>query len=185
MNIFLDMDGVLADFHSAALEAHNALGLIDDWPAGQYGIAEVLGISNEEFWKKIEAIPNFWNNLEPLGDGLDLYTHLIAEGHDVYITTTPSLLPACSAAKIEWLNKYLAPNFRHYILTEHKYLLAPNGVLIDDYDRNCLEFARAGGDSIIYPQPWNVAHRRTSERFEFVLKYLDIALKENRNAKKN
>lgn len=158
--ILLDMDGVLADFLSGALEALNRdfnrditiEQYVDRF--GQWGTYDFYGISQKEFWDSIQNTPNFWYNLKPLPWYKELHEMLSGIG-EVTILTTPSLDPSCAMQKLQWLNDKMGIGSNQVLMGARKYLLAGNGILIDDYSENVNKFKQAGGDAILIPSNWN------------------------------
>jgi 5'(3')-deoxyribonucleotidase len=152
--IFLDMDGVCCDFASAAAAAcHHAGEAITQW-----NMARQFGITDEEFWRAVDAgSEDFWANLRAYPWFPAIHEALKEQG-SVYITTTPSQSPRSFAGKTRWLHGYFGRDFRDFIFTPHKHLLAaPGRVLIDDNAEMCKRFEEHGGRAILFPQPWNDA----------------------------
>lgn len=153
--IFLDMDGVLSDFVGACGELFD----FDPKTLNQWSIERHVGIEPKEFWGKIDRhSPRFWAEMEEYPWARTLYTYL--RGNEqfgtVYICTTPSQSPDSLRGKMYWLQKRMGKNFRDYVLTPHKHLLAhPGAILIDDSPGNINKFREAGGQGIVFPQPWN------------------------------
>ncbi len=120
--IFLDLDGVLADWGRAAINAH---GLCPDevfasWPTGTFELAEVLGISTNAMWKPIHAQGEaFWANLEPYPWALEL-VRACQEVAPTTILTSPSLHPAAAAGKITWLQRVLGRDFSDFLIGPDK-----------------------------------------------------------------
>lgn len=72
-HIYIDMDGVLADFCGAAFRCHGHNYDHDTYPRNEWEIAKVLGVTMDEFWKPIDdAGIEYWANLEPLSWAADL-----------------------------------------------------------------------------------------------------------------
>jgi hypothetical protein len=165
--IFLDLDGVLADWASAAirLHDHDPISILAAWPVGTYDLADVLGISGNEMWRPInDAGASFWANLEPLPWCGDLMS-LCQRTAPTTILTSPSKDPAAAAGKTRWLQAVFGSSFCDYLIGPAKVACAyPGAVLIDDADKNCETFVansqgvRTGGRSIVFPQPWNSKH---------------------------
>ena len=66
-HIFLDLDGVLADFFHPALARHGRADLATAWPRGVRDMAETMGLTWEAFWAPLVAEgPAFWADLPPL-----------------------------------------------------------------------------------------------------------------------
>lgn len=156
----LDMDGVIADFLSAAIrELNKAYGkniTLEQYARefGQGGIYDYYGITVAEFWQPINDCPNFWSELLPFPWTGRLYNDLRAIG-DVTIVTAPSHDPECSKQKLIWLNEHLDVKPTDVFLGHKKYLMAGNGILIDDYSKNVDAFKEAGGQAILIPSTWN------------------------------
>jgi hypothetical protein len=165
--IFLDLDGVLADWASAAilLHDHDPAAIIGSWPPGVYELAEVLGISGNEMWRPINSAgAAFWANLAQLPWCIDLMTACTGIAPTT-ILTSPSKDPSAAAGKTQWMQSVFGSSFRDYLVGPAKAACAyPGAVLVDDRDENCRSFVatpqgvRTGGAAIVFPQPWNSAH---------------------------
>ena len=162
--IFLDMDGVLVDFVSAALACHGAPDLLDNWPPGEWSVPQVLGISKEEFWRAIDAQGHvFWANLCPYPWTRQLVDMVASLDPGWTIATAPSRNPACPQGKISWMRSHLdegngRPFMRFMIGRDKHALAAPRCILVDDSDEKIDAFNEAGGIGILFPQPWNSDH---------------------------
>ena len=163
-HIFLDMDGVLTDFIGAALRVHNRDDALLNWPRGERDVPKVLGISRNQYWKKIDALgSDFWANLAPY-PWFDELIEMVREIALFTILTTSSLAPSCLDGKVRWLYEKFPKvdrrRFREFIIGEQKHLLAqPGRLLIDDAEPNVDAFAAHGGRSILFPQAWNRNHQ--------------------------
>jgi len=75
----------------------------------------------------------------------------------VVILSSPSDLPACVEGKVEWLHRFTRnPRYKDFMLGRRKYLCAaPGRILVDDSQHNIDAFRKAGGEGIVFPQPWN------------------------------
>jgi 5'(3')-deoxyribonucleotidase len=165
MRIFLDMDGVIADFIG---------GLGDIFPARRSGLPpsdwnvhEVLGLSELEMWEAVlERGDGFWANLSPYSWMWRLVDRVSSLSDEWYIATTPQNTGACVAGKLQWLMSNFGEDFGDYFLGRHKFVLAnPKSVLIDDSDYNVEYFREAGGRAILFPQPWNSNRELVDTRF--------------------
>jgi len=156
--IFLDLDGVLADWLSPAVRAHgrDPDEVLAAWPASTYDLAEVLGVSTNALWKPIHAQgAAFWEQLEPYP-----WVHDMVRGCQEFapttILTSPSLDPMAAAGKVAWMQRVLGRDFRDFLIGPDKPSCArPGAVLIDDRDSGCEAFIAAGGHAVVFPQPWN------------------------------
>ncbi|MCA9072771.1 MAG: hypothetical protein KDA84_27800 [Planctomycetaceae bacterium] len=175
-HIFLDMDGVLVDFSSAALRLHGVEDI--EWPRGEWDFPKVLGISRGEFWSKIDSQGSeFWANLEPYPWYRELLD-LVAEAAPFSILTSPSLSPSCPKGKLVWLSKHMPRRngrvFRDFLIGPAKHLLAKDSrVLIDDSDTNAENFRAAGGEVILFPRLWNRQHHHAESPLDYVRRALE------------
>lgn len=159
--IYLDIDGVCTNFIKSSIEANNLdyNTTVDTWKRdfpGVFSAFKVFNIDNSTFWKNIEKSgEDFWSLMEPYSWFLELYNELSKRGK-VYFLTSPSHSPDSLSGKVKWLQKQFNKNFRDYIITPNKELLANNNsVLIDDYPENIKKFNNSGGKGILFPQFWN------------------------------
>lgn len=174
-HILIDQDGVLADFVGGAFDMHGRSDLKNKpYPSGVYEVAEVLGITDDEFWHPLNASRHlFWENLNPLPWVKEL-TSLANEFASWTICTKPSNDPFCAAGKIMWLKRQFGSDFNRYILANHKHHMARHDhVLIDDFDRNVNEFREHGGIGILFPQPWNSNNGLCGDRIGYVREELE------------
>ncbi|MDA1014390.1 MAG: hypothetical protein O3A00_08055 [Planctomycetota bacterium] len=160
-HIFLDMDGVIVDFVTSALQVHAAESAIEDWPPGVWNIHEVLGITRNAFWSKLDDVgATLWRNLDPYPWFEELVS-LLREFATVTILSSPSRNPESASGKLHWLDQHLGRGqpYREFLLSQRKYLLAaPGRVLVDDSDAHAREFCEHGGQAIVFPQLWNANH---------------------------
>lgn len=154
--IFLDMDGVIADFVSAAIEVCN-LPLkhdeVDQWNFFlQY-------MTSEEFWQEIDRTPDFWTErVKPYPWASEVVALCEANANRVIFASAPCNHPQSAEGKIRWLRQhgFMGDDRNDYMLGPDKYLMAkPGRLLVDDNDGNCVSFETEGGQKLVFPQPWN------------------------------
>ena len=156
MIIYLDMDGVVSDAHLAFLKAVDREDLVKDYPAGEFDIYKAAGVPEKTVWRKVaEAGRELWSEMRVLPWAHELYEKLGELGKVVFLTS-PSWDPDALAGKLEWLQRFMKKkDFRDYIMTNLKELLAGSDtVLIDDRLENCEKFRAAGGKAILFPAAW-------------------------------
>lgn len=156
---FVDLDGVLVDWHSAAFAAHGRTLVEAEYPIGLWNTWEFLGLSGAaEFWKAIDGVAGFWESLLPL-PWIDRVLEIAwSLADEVKIATSPSANPAAYSGKRAWCDRYLGGRFE-LILCRSKHLLArPDRILIDDADHNCDAFTNEGGRALLFPRRWNMLH---------------------------
>lgn len=175
--IFLDMDGVLFDFVSAALKVHGIQKskAYAKWEPGYSEMHEAFGFSEDEFWSKINKKDKFWQEL-PQYEWIDKLYEKASEIAKTLILSAPSKNPKSAYGKQICLQKWKGYGFRDWIFTpaKHKKLLArPGALLIDDNDQNVEEFRKAGGNAILFPQRWNSGWRAAHRGIQEVLAELE------------
>ena len=167
MRCFVDMDGVLVNLTGAACEFH---GVENPYTKkenlGKYGIAELVGMSEDEFFGSLSA--DFWASLRPTKEWLAIL-HLVETKfgrENVCILTTPTDTSGCLEGKRRWIEKHLPEYRQNYFMgVKKEFVATPNSLLIDDSEANCKAFWDAGGLTFLYPRPWNTLHFRTRVGF--------------------
>lgn len=159
MHIFLDMDGVIADFVGGAARAFGKDPAKLEWPGDRSSVHIPLGLESEdEMWRRLDMLgPEFWEKLDvyPWADEL---WDVCARTGKVTILTKPSRSPDSASGKVRWLKRWKGERFRDYIIcAAPKWLLAaPMRLLIDDHEKHFRQFREHLGKSILFPQPWNM-----------------------------
>ncbi len=150
MRVFLDLDGVMADFITPANEIT--------------GIPFVPGvfvkIDKHDWYKMMDTWPTFWMDLELLPHALELWRAL-APWHPSILTAAPEIWPSACTGKEVWVKRNL-PKFGYHPeqkfhcvrrAEEKQKFAVTNGhpnVLIDDQAKNIREWEQAGGVGIRY-----------------------------------
>lgn len=152
--IFVDLDGVVADFVSAALFVHGRSHVpLSSVP---WCIEKFLGIEPAAFWAPLGF--DFWSSLEPLPDGFRLLDHALAlvGAERVGLLTSPCDTAGCVEGKRAWVERHLPGLKRRLFVGSAKELFAgPHKLLVDDHDANVDRFAAAGGMVLQPARPWN------------------------------
>ena len=124
-NYYFDVDGVLADFHSAYDPANRAASMTYD----------------------------FIRNLKPFVENIKVVKSLIEAGEKVFISTIVTN-ETTKAARIAWLAEYLPeiPTECIIAIVDHgnkaDHMLTTEGVLVDDKKANCRQWEKAGHKAI-------------------------------------
>ena len=173
--IFLDVDGVLADFrkgiHGAFDKPYDYSTLSpkwkfwDDWPDVTFEMVNNV------------CTTSFWQNLEWMHNGRDILRAVLEKFHaeQIYLLTTPMPNLESASGKMMWINDNLPVYLKHTIITQApKHLLARSDtLLIDDKNENVDGFREAGGKALLVPRPWNRAHSCADRTVEIVRKFLE------------
>lgn len=185
--IFCDLDGVLADFHSAALLAHGREVLSTKaWPKG-VDLKDVLGLKYETaedkttFWKPINQLEFFWEELSSfpwVGQLLEELESRVGN-KNVIICTSASEDPKSNSGKAQWLlDRGIRKGLIQINRTEKNHLSGPGKLLIDDWSINMGPWVEKGGDVILFPQPWNVNHAHAEDPMTYVINELNLLITE-------
>jgi hypothetical protein len=148
MNIYLDMDDVVADWHG---QAQQVLKL--RWNK----IGERIP---QEQWDKVKEDMRFYRNL-PLMEGahelVSMCQNYISRNpqyHLRFLTALPHdySMPLAAQDKVWWAHEHF-PNIPVFIgpySTDKWKHCQPNDILIDDRTDNCAQWIEAGGRAHIY-----------------------------------
>lgn len=174
--IYLDMDGVLADFIEGFINIHGRDDLMDKYKNGNW--PQTWNFDNEfgpldTWWDKIDEIGEiYWEYLNAYQWSNRLVMELEASEIPWYVCTTPRLTPNCLSGKLKWLQHHLGNV--DVIFAKDKWRLAhSNSLLIDDNDINCKKFFKAGGQTCLFPQPWNAKREEAQYRMDVFLQALE------------
>jgi len=174
--IYCDMDGVLVDFITGAVNQINA-DLKDEAVAGksidklrrklsELGRDQVtlqdlskmdkknrLQPARKYMYKRLQDNEEFWATLPLTDDGLELWAYISEFGP--YILTAPMQGEGSKRGKDIWIEDHLSPKPLKVFKSHEKYSLAfdesgqPN-VLIDDFEINTTPWEQAGGIAILH-----------------------------------
>jgi hypothetical protein len=168
--LFLDLDGVLVDFHRAA---YQTFGYTTDSSIETWNFWEVWGMTAEDFWAKLDA--DWWATLPWTFEGRDflgVVEQLFGVENIVLLTSPPSInASAALHGKARWIEKNLPRYARQYFLGSPKgHAASPGKVLADDLGANTQKFLAGGGHAVLVPRPWNLRRAELDEwgRFEIL-----------------
>lgn len=166
-DIFVDIDGVLADFIGASFEAHGKKYDEATYPRLEWSIAKVLGITEDQFWERINAEEHtFWPFLHLYPWATELLVS-VAPVAPVKLLSSPSRSHYCHSGKRQWVDRH-CPEFELILCHSKHFLAAPGRLLIDDNDQNIDRWRARGGTGILFPQPWNSNHELLEDRMAYV-----------------
>lgn len=175
MEIYLDMDGVLADFE-AAVAAHGVprsasdASFIhlppEDWTPEQHERDACVHAVMERtsFWPSIPVMPGAMTLLLAA-------ISLVGEENVYILTATPrrtEFRERCAKQKTAWAFQNLGFAPSHVITclrSEKRTYAGPGKILVDDLQANCAEWTTAGGEAIWFESSgYAIAHLRKMVR---------------------
>jgi phosphoglycolate phosphatase-like HAD superfamily hydrolase len=146
-HLYLDMDGVQADFFGAWAQ-RNGLSHYKEIPHPENAINELANSSPEEVYK-------FFHDLEPLAGGMRIIKWLHDNKIPFTVLSAPLRGPYAKdsiRAKKDWLDKYNHGTSNNAIFTAAKYKYAKKGdeqnVLVDDFGKYLDAWSNAGGIAV-------------------------------------
>jgi 5'(3')-deoxyribonucleotidase len=177
--IFLDVDGVLAQWIEAAVSlfGHDLDDVLTEWSSKSprpWDLFSVVPESADQAWRQIDAAgADFWADLR-----LHDCAHEVHEVCHAFAPTTlltsPSKHPSSHSGKARWIQRHFGIDFRDYLIGAPKHRAAhPAALLIDDSPHNCQRFRAHGGHAIMFPGHGNDLHALTpSERVSYLTSQL-------------
>jgi 5'(3')-deoxyribonucleotidase len=136
--IYMDMDGVVADFVAGYRQHFDRDAYKDDpFTIVQYVI----------------SVPNFFRTLPKLDKGIELLNTLKKDYTIVFLTTPMDEDINCRRDKIEWIRENIGPGYS-IIFSSNKaeYANSQYDILIDDMEDNLKPWREAGGTAINFIQ---------------------------------
>ena len=143
-HLYLDMDGVQADFFGAWANKHG----VSHWKAIQDKEKEIEELAHSS----AEEVYDFFRELKPLKGGQKIITWLKRNNIPFTVLSAPLRGPFAEAskqAKKDWLDQYNPGTSSTAIFTSKKSMYAKNGdvanVLVDDFGPYIQKWTDAGG----------------------------------------
>lgn len=136
--IFVDLDGVLADFDK---------GFKDFAKMSPLDYQEKYG--KPAFWKLLSRKEHFYRDLDWMPDGQELWNYI--KQYNPTVLTAPaeeSTMPYCKKDKKYWVKKHLGPNVKIIIDSNKENYADEDYILIDDREKNINQWTAAGGVGI-------------------------------------
>ena len=151
--IFIDMDGVLADFDMGALELCNFHNLSqnEERPEG----------FDDDLWAHIKTVDHFYYKLKPIEGAVEMFKEIYAKyGNKVEILTgipKPERgIVTSEADKKQWVKEYLSETVVVNTVARKdkiKHCEGKDCILIDDYQKDINEWENEGGTGIFFENP--------------------------------
>lgn len=152
---FLDLDGVCVAWIEAVYALYDEP--VPPGPMSYEQAGEPGGRSADEVWDRINALgSDWWRDLPVYPWFPALLKGLRGLGPQVVVLTSPCTEGHSAKGKVQWMRRHIGGDFRNYVITSQKHLLAhPRAVLVDDSDEKLEKFAAHGGSPVVFPRQWN------------------------------
>lgn len=166
-HLYLDMDGVQADFFGAWSQYHK----VPHWKSIVDKEKEIEKLANS----KASSVYKFFRNLEPLSGGMEVIHWLKQNNIPFTVLSAPLRGPYSNAsiqAKKDWLDEFNPGTSSNAIFTSEKYKYATkNGepqVLVDDFGKYLDAWSSAGGIAIKHEDQYEDSQtgKNTIEKLE-------------------
>ncbi len=154
--LFLDCDGVLADFDKLATKVF-----------GMLPIEYELKYGNEKFWMELVNHTNFYYNLDLLPDAMELY-NAVKHLEPVILTGCKARFPKSCQEKRDWVVKQFGPAQKVIVCEskEKSLHMEAGDIIIDDFEKYKPLWTDKGGI-------W-ITHVSAKQSLEELKKYIDI-----------
>ncbi len=156
--IYFDMDGVLANFDKGVIDYCKMAPI----PQGTRNKDE-----EDLLWSRVSNTPNFYYKLDFIDGSKDLFLSLLDKYKEKIEILTGIPKPhrkvlTAGDDKIRWVKDYLSNSVKvNVCLREEKikFAIDKNYILIDDYQKNIIEWENAGGTGILFTNPKEVLEK--------------------------
>lgn len=158
--IYIDVDGVLADFVSALLNNYNRKHGTSHTPDDALDWRLTNIFKEGQHWWEYTETPKFWSSLDVYPWAHELVRQVRATGRPYAFLT--ALTDSAASSRRSWLDKHFTedpedlPSKRMIIAYRKELVVAPGDLLIDDCPKNVTAILNTPG-ATVFPlaQPWN------------------------------
>jgi 5'(3')-deoxyribonucleotidase len=157
------MDGVIANFVQGISDHH---GLPNPYTKkeslGIWDTDYLFGMTTGQFWEGVDE--NFWAALEPTPEAIYIIKSVLecVSLDKIHVATVlgGGRFYHCVDGKLSWMEKHFPKLLSRmwFGVSDKACFASGDTLLIDDSDRNCAAFNKAGGHVILFPRPWNSNH---------------------------
>ena len=156
--IFLDMDGVVADFVQGYKDAFSRNAYKDD----SFNVSQF-----------VKQVPRFFSMLPVIPEGVELVNALKDKYNVVFLTTPMEGQEHCKIDKINWIRENFGDFDVFFSDSKADFVVDSTSILIDDMDYNLEPWKSAGGTCIKFP-----------EKLDMILSTIDEAITGTKAVKK-
>ena len=135
--IYMDMDGVIANFVKGYRDAFNRNAYEDDsFTVNQFCL----------------QVPHFFRMLPINEKGFELFELLKDDYKIVFLTTPMPEMEFCKRDKLEWILENIGEYDVRFSEKKESYVTDSESILIDDMEHNLKAWEESGGTAIKFPQ---------------------------------
>lgn len=136
MTLFVDMDGVLADFDTH----HETV----------FGFRACKKADNVD-WEKVRAEVGFYENIPPMPDMLELWA-FVSRFEPIVLTGVPKRVAEAPDNKRSWVRKHLGSHVPVICCPsrDKSVYCRPGDVIVDDWDKHCHLWVAKGGHWVLH-----------------------------------
>jgi len=150
--IYFDLDGVLADFDGGVYKL-----------CGKYPVKQSNG-DDEFIWDAMRSDEHFFANLEPIAGAVEMFNQLREKygNRCEVLSAIPQPfrnMPGSKEDKIHWCRRWLGEDVvlnLVYRAEKKNFCKGKEYILVDDYEKNIIEWEEAGGRGLLFKNPEDV-----------------------------
>lgn len=174
MSVYVDLDGVLANFNKAACQT---FGLTYPTRSRMWHtwLQDQSGVNLEQWYATMAADPQVWDRIEAFPWTPKLVQCLDVHAPEWKILSATTHDPICWSSKVKWVLERLFPVtsiHRLILVGGRKYELArPGDLLIDDWTENIEQWRARGGSAFKWTE-WTDDSPEPVEQLEELREFL-------------
>lgn len=140
--IYVDMDGVLADFERGCCEMFPMDKF--DW--------------TEDKWEDMKRFPHFYRDLKPIEGAIEFILNLLDRYGDKVeiLSAVPKKergIDFATQDKLDWVKEWIPADIKvNLVYREQKedFCTCKEDILVDDYDLNINDWIKKGGSGVLF-----------------------------------
>lgn len=154
-NLYLDLDGVMADFDRAFPET--------------FGVSHV-DMPKPEMWRYISTKPRFFADLPPMPGAMEAWAFWLRWYNPTVLTSAgESHYDEIAPQKRDWVARFLGDDVPVIVVRDGidkpKHMLREGDILIDDWSKNTNAWNAAGGVAVKHEGDWGATYKNFREAF--------------------